>query len=119
MNDPQAEGHMASYIGRRKFLATLSERRHRGLARRAAGAENAATFFSRQRWRCGGQLFSEPGEGACCPAPGRQHLRTQYGQRASSQPRPRARRNRPAAPLRNYYWFWFWFWFWFWPCPAD
>src|SRR6516162_8230493 len=23
MNDPQAEGHMASYIGRRKFLATL------------------------------------------------------------------------------------------------
>src|SRR5215469_7241408 len=24
MNDPQPEGHMASYIGRRKFLATLS-----------------------------------------------------------------------------------------------
>src|SRR5262245_65615524 len=23
MNDPQPEGHMASYIGRRKFLATL------------------------------------------------------------------------------------------------
>jgi hypothetical protein len=23
MNDPQAEGHMASYIGRRKFLAAL------------------------------------------------------------------------------------------------
>src|SRR5262249_56115927 len=23
MNDPQAEGHVASYIGRRKFLATL------------------------------------------------------------------------------------------------
>jgi len=23
MNDPQLEGHMASYIGRRKFLATL------------------------------------------------------------------------------------------------
>jgi hypothetical protein len=23
MNDPQREGHMASYIGRRKFLATL------------------------------------------------------------------------------------------------
>jgi hypothetical protein len=23
MNDPQAEGHTASYIGRRKFLATL------------------------------------------------------------------------------------------------
>src|SRR5215510_2173559 len=23
MNDPQSEGHMASYIGRRKFLATL------------------------------------------------------------------------------------------------
>ena len=23
MNDPQAEGHMASHIGRRKFLATL------------------------------------------------------------------------------------------------
>jgi hypothetical protein len=23
MNDPQVEGHMASYIGRRKFLATL------------------------------------------------------------------------------------------------
>src|SRR5262245_23249430 len=24
MNDPQSEGHMASYIGRRKFLASLS-----------------------------------------------------------------------------------------------
>jgi hypothetical protein len=23
MNDPQPQGHMASYIGRRKFLATL------------------------------------------------------------------------------------------------
>ena len=23
MNDPQPEGHMASYIGRRKFFATL------------------------------------------------------------------------------------------------
>jgi hypothetical protein len=23
MNDPQPEGHMASYLGRRKFLATL------------------------------------------------------------------------------------------------
>ena len=23
MNDPQPEGHMASHIGRRKFLATL------------------------------------------------------------------------------------------------
>ena len=23
MNDPQSEGHMASHIGRRKFLATL------------------------------------------------------------------------------------------------
>ena len=23
MNDPQPEGHMANYIGRRKFLATL------------------------------------------------------------------------------------------------
>src|SRR5262249_54957219 len=23
MNDPQSEGHMASYLGRRKFLATL------------------------------------------------------------------------------------------------
>src|SRR5512132_76041 len=23
MNDPQLEGHMASYVGRRKFLATL------------------------------------------------------------------------------------------------
>jgi len=23
MNDPQPEGHMASFIGRRKFLATL------------------------------------------------------------------------------------------------
>ena len=23
MNDPQLEGHMASYLGRRKFLATL------------------------------------------------------------------------------------------------
>jgi hypothetical protein len=23
MNDPQSEGHVASYVGRRKFLATL------------------------------------------------------------------------------------------------
>jgi hypothetical protein len=23
MNDPQPEGHMATYLGRRKFLATL------------------------------------------------------------------------------------------------
>jgi hypothetical protein len=33
MNDPQPEGHMASYIGRRKFLATLG-----GVAARGAGA---------------------------------------------------------------------------------
>jgi len=26
MNDPQREGHMASHIGRRKFLATLGQR---------------------------------------------------------------------------------------------
>src|SRR5262249_55666121 len=30
MNDPQAEGHMASHIGRRKFLATLGVARAGG-----------------------------------------------------------------------------------------
>src|SRR6516165_3309417 len=35
MNDPQSEGHMASHIGRRKFLATLG-----GVA--AGGARAAA-----------------------------------------------------------------------------
>jgi hypothetical protein len=30
MNDPQPEGHMASYIERRKFLATLGGEAGRG-----------------------------------------------------------------------------------------
>jgi len=36
MNDPQPEGHMASYIGRRKFLAMLGGAADRG-TRAAAG----------------------------------------------------------------------------------
>src|SRR6266511_1444173 len=35
MNDPQPEGHMASYLGRRKFLATLSAAAAWPLAARA------------------------------------------------------------------------------------
>ena len=35
MNDPQPEGHMASYLGRRKFLATLSGAAALPLAARA------------------------------------------------------------------------------------
>src|SRR5262249_2949022 len=40
LNDPQAEGHMASHIGRRKFLATLGGVAARGA--RAAGRAGAA-----------------------------------------------------------------------------
>ena len=39
MNDPQPEGHMASYIARRKFLATLGGAAAWPLATRAPQGE--------------------------------------------------------------------------------
>jgi hypothetical protein len=49
MNDPQPEGHKASHIGRRKFLATLG------------GAAVAWPRVSRVPWRC-----ALPAPDPCC-----------------------------------------------------
>src|SRR5262249_27829271 len=47
MNDPQREGHMASYIQRRKFLATLGCMAARGA--RATDGQDAADWPHRTR----------------------------------------------------------------------
>ena len=46
MNDPQPEGHMASYIRRRKFLAALVGAAEWPFAARAAGQRLSASAFS-------------------------------------------------------------------------
>src|SRR5215472_17514902 len=49
MNDPQPEGHMASHIGRRKFLATLGGRGGGVAARGARAAARAQAFLVQLR----------------------------------------------------------------------
>ena len=53
MNDPQPEGHMASYIGRRKFLATLGGAFHRRYRHRVVGDEAGSRIDMRSTSRQG------------------------------------------------------------------